>query len=93
MQVAQFSLLISLLFVNISKPFLCLHHVENHKNRNKRCFKIQDCLQACVIKQGNLHLILYSVYIYLYMYLSMKSLVNSIQMYMFLQRAYANTFS
>lgn len=78
MQVVQFSLLISLLFVNTSKPFLCLHHVENHKNRNKRCFKIQDCLQACVIKQGNLHLTLDSVYIYLYMHLSIKSLVNSI---------------
>lgn len=61
MQVAQFSLLTSLLFVNISKSFLCLHHVKQQKNRNKRCFKIQDCLQACVIKQGNLHLTLDSV--------------------------------
>lgn len=33
----------------------------NNKNRNKRCFKIQDCLQACVIKHGNLHLTLESV--------------------------------
>lgn len=48
------------------------------KNRNKRFFKIQDCLQACVIKQGHLHLTLDSVYIYLYMHLSIKSLVNSI---------------
>lgn len=31
MQVAQFSLLTSLLFVNISKTFLCLHHVETTK--------------------------------------------------------------
>lgn len=31
MQVAQFLLLTSLLFVNISKPFLCLHHVKQQK--------------------------------------------------------------
>lgn len=47
----------------ISKPFFFgLHHEENHKNRNERCFKILDCLQACLINQRKLHLMLVFIY-------------------------------
>lgn len=62
-QVAQFALLISLLFVKYFKTFFFgLHHEESHKNRNERCFKILDCLQACLINQRKLHLMLVFIY-------------------------------